>query len=185
MPGHPSYHPVWSVLQSPVKRWLSVLIALYGLVGTRRHGDLFPLNKVMVCGCGLKYEHSGQCDQVMVCGVGVQYALAWYRIRQLKEADAKVQGEIVASNRGGLIVAVQHIRGFLPASHLAQVRPAVTLLHTTSDSRHPAKIQAGSVLRSYKDAREQGTYVFVHSSFTFCYWTAFLFASFCYPQPAA
>lgn len=49
-----------------------------------------------------------------------EYALAWYRIRQLKEADAKVKGEIVASNRGGLIVAVQHIRGFLPASHLAQ-----------------------------------------------------------------
>ncbi len=52
----------------------------------------------------------------------VQYALAWHRIRQMSQEDIKVEGEILGANRGGLIVSVGHIRGFMPGSHLASVR---------------------------------------------------------------
>lgn len=48
-----------------------------------------------------------------------EYALAWHRIRQLSQEDIKVQGEVVAANRGGLIVSVDHVRGFMPGSHMA------------------------------------------------------------------
>jgi small subunit ribosomal protein S1 len=48
-----------------------------------------------------------------------EYALAWHRIRQMSQEDIKVEGEIMGANRGGLIVSVGHIRGFMPGSHLA------------------------------------------------------------------
>jgi small subunit ribosomal protein S1 len=49
-----------------------------------------------------------------------EYGLAWFRIRQLMDANARVTGEVVGSNRGGLIVSVGHIRGFLPGSQLGK-----------------------------------------------------------------
>ena len=38
------------------------------------------------------------------------------------DAKAKVSGVVIGANKGGLIMAVGHIRGFLPASQLGKVR---------------------------------------------------------------
>jgi hypothetical protein len=57
-----------------------------------------------------------------LCGLLLaQYALAWHRIRQMSQEDIKVEALVVGANRGGLIVSVDHIRGFIPGSHLTQV----------------------------------------------------------------
>lgn len=39
----------------------------------------------------------------------------------MSQEDIKVEAEVLGANRGGLIVSVGHIRGFMPGSHLAQV----------------------------------------------------------------
>jgi small subunit ribosomal protein S1 len=49
-----------------------------------------------------------------------EYALAWHRIRQMSQEDIKVEVLVVGANRGGIIVSVDHIRGFIPGSHLTQ-----------------------------------------------------------------
>ena len=39
----------------------------------------------------------------------------------MSQEDIKVEALVVGANRGGLIVSVDHIRGFVPGSHLTQV----------------------------------------------------------------
>ena len=50
-----------------------------------------------------------------------QATVFWQRIRQLQEEDVPV----VAANRGGLMVQYAHLEGFIPVSHLGQVRGRV------------------------------------------------------------
>ncbi len=52
----------------------------------------------------------------------MQQAVAWQRMRQYMEEDVKVFGEVVGTNRGGVMVDVNGIRGFVPASQLAKVQ---------------------------------------------------------------
>lgn len=49
-------------------------------------------------------------------------ALAWRRLRQVRDVGAYVCGKVVGSNRGGLIVEVENLRGFTPSSHIGIVR---------------------------------------------------------------
>lgn len=49
----------------------------------------------------------------------LEYAVAWQRVRQLQEEDVVVYGKVVSVNRGGLMVEVEHLRGFVPTSHLS------------------------------------------------------------------
>jgi hypothetical protein len=58
-----------------------------------------------------------------------QYALAWHRIRQMSQEDIKVEVLVVGANRGGIIVSVDHIRGFIPGSHLTQVGHRARVQH--------------------------------------------------------
>jgi ribosomal protein S1 len=51
-----------------------------------------------------------------------QVTLAWQRITQIQAEDVTVYGEVVSSNRGGLLVLVEGLRGFVPSSHLGLVR---------------------------------------------------------------
>ena len=46
--------------------------------------------------------------------------VAWQRLRQYLEDDVSVEGRMVATNRGGVIVEVECIRGFCPGSQLGQ-----------------------------------------------------------------
>lgn len=39
----------------------------------------------------------------------------------MSQEDIKVEVLVVGANRGGIIVSVDHIRGFVPGSHLTQV----------------------------------------------------------------
>ncbi|PSC75243.1 30S ribosomal chloroplastic [Micractinium conductrix] len=50
----------------------------------------------------------------------LEMAVAWQRLRQFTEDDVAVTGEVVGTNRGGVIVEVENIRGFCPGSQLGQ-----------------------------------------------------------------
>mmetsp|Transcript_16374 Transcript_16374/g.31432 ORF Transcript_16374/g.31432 Transcript_16374/m.31432 type:complete len:380 (+) Transcript_16374:98-1237(+) len=53
----------------------------------------------------------------------MQLALAWQRIAQIQAEDVTVYGEVLSANRGGLLVAVEGLRGFVPSSHLTMATP--------------------------------------------------------------
>lgn len=53
-----------------------------------------------------------------------QLAIAWKRVLQYQAEDATVYGEVVSVNRGGLLVDVEGLRGFVPLSHVSSVRVA-------------------------------------------------------------
>jgi small subunit ribosomal protein S1 len=46
----------------------------------------------------------------------------WTRAQELLESGETWQGEVVGCNRGGLLVSFGHLRGFVPASHVAELR---------------------------------------------------------------
>ncbi|EFN56628.1 hypothetical protein CHLNCDRAFT_22007 [Chlorella variabilis] len=50
----------------------------------------------------------------------MELQVAWQRLRQYLEDDVSVEGRVVATNRGGVIVEVECIRGFCPGSQLGQ-----------------------------------------------------------------
>ncbi|KAL6770250.1 PRPS1 [Auxenochlorella protothecoides x Auxenochlorella symbiontica] len=48
----------------------------------------------------------------------IQLSVAWQRLRQIAESDAAVTGVVAATNRGGLLVDVEGVRGFNPSSQI-------------------------------------------------------------------
>ncbi|MCD7780282.1 MAG: S1 RNA-binding domain-containing protein [Candidatus Gastranaerophilales bacterium] len=48
----------------------------------------------------------------------VAMAYSWRELEQLKAEDATVEGVIVSTVRGGVLVEVKGVRGFVPSSHL-------------------------------------------------------------------
>jgi len=50
----------------------------------------------------------------------MELSVAWQRLRQCSEDDVAVEGAVVGTNRGGIIVEVENIRGFCPGSQLGQ-----------------------------------------------------------------
>lgn len=48
----------------------------------------------------------------------VALAYSWRELEQLKAEDATVEGVIVSTVRGGVLVEVKGVRGFVPSSHL-------------------------------------------------------------------
>lgn len=62
----------------------------------------------------------------------LQYSVAWQRVRQLQEEDVTVMGKVLSLNRGGLLVDVEHIKGFVPTSQLGYVSRSLPLWLDTS-----------------------------------------------------
>tara|TARA_Y100001970_G_scaffold290092_1_gene422548 strand:- start:4561 stop:5685 length:1125 start_codon:yes stop_codon:yes gene_type:complete len=49
----------------------------------------------------------------------IEYQRAWERVRQLQKEDATIFSEVFATNRGGALVRVEGLRGFIPGSHIS------------------------------------------------------------------
>jgi small subunit ribosomal protein S1 len=49
----------------------------------------------------------------------IEYMRAWERVRQLQAEDATVRSEVFATNRGGALVRIEGLRGFIPGSHIS------------------------------------------------------------------
>eukprot|EP00243_Klebsormidium_subtile_P001436 TRINITY_DN1246_c0_g1_i1.p1 TRINITY_DN1246_c0_g1~~TRINITY_DN1246_c0_g1_i1.p1 ORF type:complete len:423 (+),score=116.99 TRINITY_DN1246_c0_g1_i1:290-1558(+) len=58
----------------------------------------------------------------------IQYELAWEKCRKLAAEDKTVTGTVVQENRGGILVLVEGLRGFVPLSHVATNIPREQLL---------------------------------------------------------
>jgi len=48
----------------------------------------------------------------------IQIEAAWERCRQAQRDDLALSGEVLSVNRGGILVEVENLRGFIPQSHL-------------------------------------------------------------------
>ncbi|MFT0788371.1 S1 RNA-binding domain-containing protein, partial [Synechococcus sp. H55.10] len=53
----------------------------------------------------------------------IEYMRAWERVRQLQKEDATVRATIFATNRGGALVRIEGLRGFIPGSHISSRKP--------------------------------------------------------------
>eukprot|EP00250_Pteridium_aquilinum_P004463 c14667_g2_i1 orf=173-1279(+) len=61
----------------------------------------------------------------------IQFELAWERCKQLQAEDAIVKSPVLATNRGGLVVDVEGLRGFVPFSHVSSKTPFEDLVGKT------------------------------------------------------
>ena len=60
----------------------------------------------------------------------IEYQRAWERVRQLQKEDATIYSEVFATNRGGALVRVEGLRGFIPGSHISTRKPKeLSLIH--------------------------------------------------------
>lgn len=69
--------------------------------------------------------------QVQVSTRRIEYEKAWEKVKEMQANDAVFEGPIVAINRGGAIVLVEGLRGFLPGSHMCGGLPTEDILGTT------------------------------------------------------
>ncbi len=58
----------------------------------------------------------------------IEYMRAWERVRQLQAEDATVRSSIFATNRGGALVRIEGLRGFIPGSHISTRKPKEDLV---------------------------------------------------------
>jgi small subunit ribosomal protein S1 len=58
----------------------------------------------------------------------IEYMRAWERVRQLQTEDATVRSAVFATNRGGALVRIEGLRGFIPGSHISTRKPKEELV---------------------------------------------------------
>ena len=58
----------------------------------------------------------------------IEYMRAWERVRQLQNEDATVRSLVFATNRGGALVRIEGLRGFIPGSHISTRKPKEELV---------------------------------------------------------
>jgi small subunit ribosomal protein S1 len=58
----------------------------------------------------------------------IEYMRAWERVRQLQGEDATVRSQVFATNRGGALVRIEGLRGFIPGSHISTRKPKEDLV---------------------------------------------------------
>jgi small subunit ribosomal protein S1 len=58
----------------------------------------------------------------------IEYMRAWERVRQLQNEDATVRSLVFATNRGGALVRIEGLRGFIPGSHISTRKPKEDLV---------------------------------------------------------
>ncbi|MEO0947815.1 MAG: 30S ribosomal protein S1 [Cyanobacteria bacterium J06641_5] len=58
----------------------------------------------------------------------IEYMRAWERVRQLQSEDATVRSGVFATNRGGALVRIEGLRGFIPGSHISTRQPKEDLV---------------------------------------------------------
>ncbi|MCL2924513.1 MAG: S1 RNA-binding domain-containing protein [Trichodesmium sp. MAG_R04] len=59
----------------------------------------------------------------------IEYMRAWERVRQLQAEDSTVRSQVFATNRGGALVRIEGLRGFIPGSHISTRKPKEDLLN--------------------------------------------------------
>lgn len=63
--------------------------------------------------------YNAKRNQLIVSLKRIKYIRAWDRIKQLKAEDVIVRAGIIGSNKGGLLIKIEGVQGFIPNSHLS------------------------------------------------------------------
>nr|YP_010336093.1 ribosomal protein S1 [Tsunamia transpacifica]QUE27984.1 ribosomal protein S1 [Tsunamia transpacifica]UNJ14499.1 ribosomal protein S1 [Tsunamia transpacifica] len=71
-----------------------------------------------------------QSRQILISMKKVELIRAWKRIQQLYAENAILQTQVIRSNRGGYIVQLEGIKGFIPNSHLILMNKDTNLVNT-------------------------------------------------------
>ena len=58
----------------------------------------------------------------------IEYMRAWERVRQLQQEDDTVRSIVFATKRGGALVRIAGLRGFIPGSHISTRKPKEDLV---------------------------------------------------------
>ena len=74
--------------------------------------------------------HNKQSGQLIISIKRLEYIRAWTRLRQMYDEDIILNLNIININKGGLIVKVEGIQGFIPNSHLLNINNRRSLLNT-------------------------------------------------------
>nr|YP_009315232.1 Ribosomal protein S1 [Titanophycus setchellii]SCW23687.1 Ribosomal protein S1 [Titanophycus setchellii] len=61
----------------------------------------------------------------------LNYIRSWDRIKQLKKEDISVQAYVKGINKGGILIEIEDIQGFIPNSHLLCNKSKYNLLYKT------------------------------------------------------
>ncbi|WOL00273.1 30S ribosomal protein S1, chloroplastic-like [Canna indica] len=67
-------------------------------------------------------------DSLVLSLRSIQYNLAWERCTQLQAEDVVVKGKVVGGNKGGIVVIVENLRGFVPFSQISTKATAEELI---------------------------------------------------------
>ncbi len=59
----------------------------------------------------------------------LNYIRSWSRLKQIQQKDIIIEVEVKGLNKGGIIVEVENLRGFIPNSHLAYIADKEQLIH--------------------------------------------------------
>ncbi len=66
--------------------------------------------------------YNKKANQLILSVKRLEYIRGWERIKQIKREDATIKIHIDKINKGGLIVALEGIQGFIPNSHIANIQ---------------------------------------------------------------
>nr|UEQ12200.1 ribosomal protein S1 [Batrachospermum sp.] len=72
-----------------------------------------------------------QTNNIIVSTKRLLYIRGWARIRQLSKEDIIVQAKVTGINKGGLLVELENIQGFIPKSHLCYITNIDKILNST------------------------------------------------------
>jgi small subunit ribosomal protein S1 len=63
--------------------------------------------------------HNEELQQLILSLRRLAYLKAWDRIRQLKAEDATIEVQVSGINKGGVLIYIEDVQGFIPNSHLS------------------------------------------------------------------
>jgi small subunit ribosomal protein S1 len=71
-----------------------------------------------------------ESKQLIISLKRIKYIRSWDRIKQIKNEDMILPVEVKSINKGGAIIEMENIRGFIPNSHLAYMASKDSLINT-------------------------------------------------------
>nr|YP_009312979.1 Ribosomal protein S1 [Helminthora furcellata]SCW21233.1 Ribosomal protein S1 [Helminthora furcellata]SCW24093.1 Ribosomal protein S1 [Helminthora furcellata] len=73
--------------------------------------------------------YNKESPQLVLSIKRLTYMRAWERIKQLKDEDIPVKAYVKGINKGGVLVEIEEIQGFIPNSHLSYNQSKKNLLY--------------------------------------------------------
>lgn len=73
--------------------------------------------------------HNRKSEQLILSIKRLEYIRAWERIKQMEQEDIAINLIINATNKGGLLTTVEGIQGFIPNSHITNIKNKKSLIN--------------------------------------------------------